>query len=98
MLSTTANPTDGLRFDGDANSIAEGPVHPLGRIAANGPPNGVGNGAGERTSGDTRSLYVRRCASETGSVGYPAVGGRYPLPRYPRHPAQHPDYRLRDGY
>jgi dihydroxyacid dehydratase/phosphogluconate dehydratase len=27
MLSTTANPTDG-RFDGDANSIAEGNVHP----------------------------------------------------------------------
>jgi len=29
MLSTTANPTDGLRFDGDANSVAGGPVHPL---------------------------------------------------------------------
>ena len=28
MLSTTANPTDGLQFDGDADSIAEGPVHP----------------------------------------------------------------------
>jgi hypothetical protein len=28
MLSTAANPTDGLRFDGDAGSIAEGPAHP----------------------------------------------------------------------
>jgi len=28
MLSTTVNPTDGLRFDGDAGSIAEGGVHP----------------------------------------------------------------------
>ena len=28
MLSTTVNPTDGLRFDGDADSIAEGGVHP----------------------------------------------------------------------
>jgi hypothetical protein len=27
MLSTTANPTDG-RFDGDANGVAEGDVHP----------------------------------------------------------------------
>jgi hypothetical protein len=28
MISTTVNPTDGLRFDGDAESIAEGGVHP----------------------------------------------------------------------
>jgi len=28
MLSTTVNPTDGLRFDGDAGSIAEGEFHP----------------------------------------------------------------------
>jgi hypothetical protein len=28
MLSTTANPTDGLRFDGNAFCVAEGPVHP----------------------------------------------------------------------
>jgi hypothetical protein len=28
MLSTTVNPTDGLRFDGDADSFAEGDVHP----------------------------------------------------------------------
>jgi hypothetical protein len=28
MLSTAVNPTDGLRFDGDAGSIAEGGVHP----------------------------------------------------------------------
>jgi len=28
MLSTTVNPTDGLRFDGDADSIAGGGVHP----------------------------------------------------------------------
>jgi hypothetical protein len=28
MLSTTVNPTDGLRFDGDADSIAVGGVHP----------------------------------------------------------------------
>jgi len=28
MLSTAVNPTDGLRFDGDAGSIAEGDVHP----------------------------------------------------------------------
>jgi len=27
MLSTTVNPTDGLRFDGDADSIAAGGVH-----------------------------------------------------------------------
>jgi len=27
MLSTTVNPTDGLRFDGDAGSIADGDVH-----------------------------------------------------------------------
>jgi hypothetical protein len=28
MLSTTVNPTDGLRFDGDAGSSADGDVHP----------------------------------------------------------------------
>jgi len=28
MLSTGVNPTDGLRFDGDADSFAEGDVHP----------------------------------------------------------------------
>jgi len=28
MISTSVNPTDGLRFDGDAGSIAEGGVHP----------------------------------------------------------------------
>jgi hypothetical protein len=28
MLSTAVNPTDGLRFDGDAGSIAEGEFHP----------------------------------------------------------------------
>src|SRR5436305_7447746 len=28
MLSTTVNPTDGPRFDGDADSFAEGDVHP----------------------------------------------------------------------
>jgi len=28
MISTTVNPTDGLRFDGDAASIAGGGVHP----------------------------------------------------------------------
>jgi hypothetical protein len=28
MLSTTVNPIDGLRFDGDADGIAEGDVHP----------------------------------------------------------------------
>jgi hypothetical protein len=28
MLSTAVNPTDGLRFDGDAASFAEGDVHP----------------------------------------------------------------------
>jgi len=28
MLSTAVNPTDGLRFDGDAAGIAEGDVHP----------------------------------------------------------------------
>jgi hypothetical protein len=28
MLSTTVNPTDGLRFDGDAASVAEDDVHP----------------------------------------------------------------------
>jgi hypothetical protein len=28
MLSTTVNPIDGLRFDGDAGSIADGDVHP----------------------------------------------------------------------
>jgi hypothetical protein len=28
MLSTSVNPTDGLRFDGDADSFAEGDVHP----------------------------------------------------------------------
>jgi hypothetical protein len=28
MLSTAVNPTDGLRFDGDAASVAEGDVHP----------------------------------------------------------------------
>jgi hypothetical protein len=28
MLSTAVNPTDGLRFDGDADSFAEGDVHP----------------------------------------------------------------------
>jgi hypothetical protein len=28
MLSTTVNPTDGLRFDGDAGRIADGGVHP----------------------------------------------------------------------
>jgi hypothetical protein len=28
MLSTTVNPTDGLRFDGDAGSIADGDGHP----------------------------------------------------------------------
>jgi hypothetical protein len=36
MLSTTANPIDGLRFDGDADSAAEEPVHPKGHIAAAG--------------------------------------------------------------
>jgi IMP dehydrogenase len=36
MLSTTANPIDGLRFDGDADSVAEEPVHPKGHIAAAG--------------------------------------------------------------
>src|SRR5690349_11412087 len=34
MLSTTVNPTDGLRFDGDADSIAAGGVHPKELIAA----------------------------------------------------------------
>jgi len=29
MLSTTVNPTDGLRFDGDADSIAGGGAHRL---------------------------------------------------------------------
>jgi hypothetical protein len=28
MLSTGVNPTDGLRFDGDADSFAEDDVHP----------------------------------------------------------------------
>jgi hypothetical protein len=28
MLSTGVNPTDGLRFDGDADSFAEDVVHP----------------------------------------------------------------------
>jgi hypothetical protein len=28
VLSTGVNPTDGLRFDGDAGSIADGDVHP----------------------------------------------------------------------
>jgi hypothetical protein len=28
MLSTAANPIDGLRFDGDAIGIAEAPAHP----------------------------------------------------------------------
>jgi hypothetical protein len=28
MLSTAVNPTDGLRFDGDADSFADGDVHP----------------------------------------------------------------------
>ena len=50
------------------------------------------------TSGDSRSLYVRRRASETRPLGYPALRGRYPLPRHPRHPAQHSHHRLRDGY
>src|SRR6266403_4786664 len=36
MLSTTANPTDGLRFDGDADRVAAEPVHPKGQIAAAG--------------------------------------------------------------
>jgi hypothetical protein len=36
MLSTTANPIDGLRFDGDATSVSEEPVHPKGHIAVAG--------------------------------------------------------------
>jgi hypothetical protein len=28
MLSTTANPTDGLRFDGDADGVTAGVAHP----------------------------------------------------------------------
>src|SRR6266436_2546449 len=44
-----------------------------------------GNGAGTRTSGDSRSLYVRRRSSETRPFGYPALRGRYPLPRHPHH-------------
>src|SRR6185295_6917526 len=96
MLSTTVNPTDGLRFDGDADSIAEGDVHPKELIAAVSRRKELANGAG--TSGYPRSLHVRRCASETRSLGYPALGGRYPIACYPRDPAEHPDHRLCDGY
>ena len=69
-----------------------------GCSAAIGPLNGVGNGGCAGTSGDSRSLYVRRRASEARSFGHPALGSRHPLPRHPRDPAQHPDHRLRDGY
>src|ERR1700730_2777850 len=63
------------------------------------PPNGVGdNGAGAGTSGDSRSLYVRRRASEARALGYSALGGRYPLARHALHPAQHSNYCLFDGY
>ena len=97
MLSTTANPTDGLEFAGDASGFAAEGAYPE-VIAASGPPNGVGNGDSAGTSGDTRSLYVRRRAAEARSFRHPALRGRYPLPRHPRHSAQYPDHRLRDGY
>jgi hypothetical protein len=34
MLSTTANPIDGLRFDGGAHGVSDEPAHPKGHIAA----------------------------------------------------------------
>ena len=52
----------------------------------------------KRTSGYSRSLYVRRRAAEARAVGHPALGSRYPLPRHPRDPAQYPDHFLRDGH
>ena len=45
MLSTTVNPTDGLRFDGSAARAAEGDVHP-NNIAAEGRRKELANGAG----------------------------------------------------
>src|SRR3954452_17859617 len=60
------------------------------------PLNGVGNGGGARTSGDSRSLYIRRRASEARTFGYPARRGRYPLPTHPRDSAQYSDHRI--GY
>ena len=47
MLSTTANPTDGLRFDGSADSVAEGDVHPK-VYRGSAPPKGVGNGTARK--------------------------------------------------
>src|SRR5215471_923125 len=55
MLSTPVNPTDGHRFDGGAESIADGGAHLFNRGRP--PPEGVGNGAG--ISGFSRGLYLR---------------------------------------
>ena len=98
MLSTGANPTDG-RFDGDAKKgVAGGSFHPSGSSAAIGLLNGVGNGGCKRSSGYSRSLYVRRRAAEARAFGHPALGSRHPLPRHPRDPAQYPDHCLGDGH
>src|SRR3984885_5985352 len=96
MLSTAANPTDG-RFDGEAKCFAAEAVHPEVISRLRGPLNGVGDGDGAGTSGNTRSLFVRRRAAKARPVGYPALGGRYPHPHHPRDPAQYSNYRVRHG-